>query len=63
MKPASELAHIAFPKCGRECAMIEYLGAGECENVCRRKFKPVPGNPDLFVALSQNKLDELNKKG
>ncbi len=36
--PAMNLKDIPFPKCARNCLAVEYLGCGECENVCPNKF-------------------------
>jgi len=38
MKTADELKHISFPECYKDCKAAEYLGVGECENVCQFKF-------------------------
>lgn len=37
---AIKLKNIPFPECTKTCALIEVLGAGECENVnfCKYKF-------------------------
>lgn len=43
MKAAHELKEIPFPACAKECALIGYLGAGECDAVCPFKF-PFPGD-------------------
>lgn len=42
--PAGELSHLPFPECGKRCAAMHYLGVGECESVCPKKFDE-RGNP------------------
>ena len=37
-KPAHTFRKIGFPECASRCAMVEYLGVGECESVCPWKF-------------------------
>lgn len=37
--PARELTNISFPLCHKRCAAVRYLGVGECENVCPKKFR------------------------
>jgi len=36
--PAENLTDIPFPDCAKDCAAVEYLGVGECEDVCPFKF-------------------------
>ncbi len=38
MKTAEALRETPFPECYSECLAAEYLGVGECENVCPDKF-------------------------
>ena len=38
MKKPFELINQCFPDCSSNCAMIDCLGAGECESVCPSKF-------------------------
>ena len=37
--PAENLTDIPFPDCAKDCAAVEYLGVGECEDVCPFKFE------------------------
>jgi len=37
-QPAHNFKELLFPECARDCALIEYLGCGECESVCQWKF-------------------------
>jgi hypothetical protein len=57
LRPASDFKEIAFPQCARNCAAVNHLGAGECENVCRFKFREVKNKPYLYENLSQRELD------
>lgn len=43
-KPAQELSDLKFPECASQCLAVEYLGVGECESVCPKKFDE-KGNP------------------
>ena len=33
-----ETTEVPFPKCSKNCTVIEHLGAGECESCCPKKF-------------------------
>jgi ferredoxin len=37
-EPAYNLKDVPFPECARTCAVLSYLGCGECESVCPWKF-------------------------
>jgi len=37
--PAYELKDVPFPDCASRCAIIGYLGVGECDSICGFKFQ------------------------
>ena len=37
-EPAHNFKTLKFPDCATNCALVEYLGVGECESVCWWKF-------------------------
>ena len=36
--PAYNLKDVPFPDCASRCAIIGYMGVGECESICGFKF-------------------------
>ena len=36
---AYELKDVPFPDCASRCAIIGYMGVGECESICPFKFQ------------------------
>lgn len=37
--PASELHDVPWPACSKQCSLMDYCGAGECESACPHKFE------------------------
>jgi hypothetical protein len=60
--PISELKAIAFPDCAKKCALVKYLGVGECDSACGHKFKKVDKQPYEYITLSQDQLNESLKE-
>jgi hypothetical protein len=43
-QPAHTFKAVKFPECSSQCALVEYLGVGECESACPWKFNLKTGN-------------------
>ena len=47
-QPAHTFKGVMFPECSKLCALVGYLGVGECESVCPWKFDSKGNSLEVF---------------
>lgn len=48
---------VKFPDCAKDCALVDYLGVGECESACWWKFDLKTGKEfDTFTVPSDTDI-------